>query len=301
MRWMTFEYQGQQSYGLEMVERGQVVDLRASSENLTGEPLPMTLLGAIENSDRLVKVSEEIISRLEEGDTGELVILSLNEVQRLAPIPKPPKNVLCVGKNYADHAIEMGGQEAIPDAPIVFTKAPATVIGTDQPVQGHFHVTQELDYEGELAVIIGKKGKSIPIDEAMDYIFGYTIINDVTARDIQRKHKQFFLGKSMDTFCPMGPSIVHHSVVKDPHHLSIQTRVNDELRQNGNTEQLIFNLPTLISVLSAGMTLEPGDIIATGTPSGVGSGFKPPRFLHAGDVVEITVEGIGTLKNPIVS
>lgn len=300
MRWMTFEHQGRESYGLEMAEREQVVDLPATGMLLGWEPVPSTLLEAIHDTDLLVNRTEEIIARVEKGETDGLSILSLNEVQRLAPIPKPSKNVLCIGKNYADHAIEMGGQEAIPDAPIVFTKAPTTVIGPDQPVNGHFNITQELDYEGELAIVIGKNGKEILPEEAMDYIFGYTIINDVTARDLQRKHKQFFLGKSLDTFCPMGPSIVHQSAVKDPHRLSIQTRVNDELRQNGNTEQLIFDLQTLISVLSAGMTLEPGDIIATGTPSGVGNGYKPPRFLKAGDVVEITVEGIGTLKNSIL-
>jgi 2-keto-4-pentenoate hydratase/2-oxohepta-3-ene-1,7-dioic acid hydratase in catechol pathway len=298
MKWMSFEREGQQSYGLELDENGQVIDLPDTCAALGWDKLPGSLLEAIEVSDQLVALSQRVLEKVNSNDIEGLIMYFVKDVKRLAPIPRPRKNVFCVGKNYADHVAEMGG-DAIPEAPVVFTKAPNTVIGAGHPVQSHFDVTQELDYEGELAIVIGKKGKKITADEAMDYVFGYTIINDITARDLQRRHKQFFLGKSLDTSCPMGPNIVHRSLIEDPHKLSIQTWVNEEVRQNGNTEQLIFSIPTLISVMSAGMTLEPGDIIATGTPSGVGNGFKPPRFLKSGDVVEIQIEGVGTLTNRI--
>jgi 2-keto-4-pentenoate hydratase/2-oxohepta-3-ene-1,7-dioic acid hydratase in catechol pathway len=216
-----------------------------------------------------------------------------------APIPRPDKNIFCIGKNYAEHAIEMGSKADIPEHIMVFTKAPTTVIGPDETVLNHKEVTSQLDYEGELAVIIGKTGRAIPKEEALDYVFGYTIINDVTGRDLQSRHKQFFIGKSLDTTCPMGPWIVHSSAVENPNKLDIQTTVNGEMRQSSNTENFIFPIEEIISVLSRGMTLEPGDIIATGTPAGVGKGFKPPRFLQPGDTVEITVEKIGSLTNSI--
>lgn len=223
----------------------------------------------------------------------------LSEVILEAPIPTPRKNIFCVGKNYAEHAIEMGSAADIPEDIIVFTKTPTTVIGHEGTVLHHSYLTQQLDYEGELAVVIGKKGKRISEEEARSYIFGYTIINDITARDLQAKHKQFFIGKSLDTTCPMGPWIVHHSEIKDANHLNISTKINGEIRQNSNTKNCIFSIEKIISILSQGMTLEPGDIIATGTPAGVGKGFKPPKFLRPGDVMEVTVEGIGTLVNKL--
>lgn len=228
-------------------------------------------------------------------------VINRTDIELLAPIPRPEKNIFCIGKNYADHAKELGSEKDIPTAPMVFTKTPTTVIGPDENILFPESVTDSLDYEGELAVVIGQTGKQIQKEKAYDYVFGYTIINDVTARDLQKRHKQFFLGKSLDTSCPMGPVIVHKSAVKDPHHLKIETRVNGEVRQSANTSDVIFDIPELIKTISAGTTLEPGDIIATGTPAGVGKGFNPPRYLKAGDVVEITVEGIGTLKNQIIN
>ncbi|PWA10003.1 hypothetical protein DCC39_12000 [Pueribacillus theae] len=259
----------------------------------TNGSLPKTMLEAIRLGDDFIKK----VTELQETMDGKGIPLS--EIKLLAPIPRPAKNIFCVGKNYVDHAIEMGSKDDIPTAPMVFSKTPTTVIGPNERIPLHKEVTEQLDYEGELAVIIGKRGKAIKREEAMDYVFGYTIINDVTARDLQKRHKQFLIGKSLDGSCPMGPVIVHKSQITDPHDLKIVTKINGEVRQNASTSQFIFDIPELISVLSKGMTLEPGDIIATGTPSGVGAGFNPPKVLSAGDVVEITIEGIGTLANRV--
>ncbi|PFG12625.1 fumarylacetoacetate hydrolase family protein [Bacillus sp. es.036] len=223
----------------------------------------------------------------------------VEDVEIIAPIMKPAKNIVCVGKNYRDHAIEMGSEKDIPKHPMIFTKAPTTVSNPDQVLTFERELAEALDYEGELAIVIGKEGKGINMNEAMEYVFGYTIINDLTARDLQKKHGQFFVGKSLDQSCPMGPAIVHKSSLVDPHQLTIVTKVNGDVRQNGSTSDFIFNIPELIHVLSKGMTLEPGDIIATGTPAGVGKGFNPPKYLGDGDVIEIDIEGIGTLRNEI--
>lgn len=213
----------------------------------------------------------------------------------LAPIPRPRKNVFCVGRNYADHAKERGS--AAPRYPVFFTKAPTTVTGpwakVSLPPQ-----TQQFDYEGELAVIIGRPGKDIPREKAHEHIFGYTIINDLTARDLQDRHVQFFKGKSLDHTCPMGPVIVTADEVGDLASLTIETRVNGEVRQSASLSEMIFDVPTLIAVLSDGMTLEPGDILATGTPAGVGAATG--AYLKRGDVVDVTIRGIGTLTTYIV-
>ena len=224
--------------------------------------------------------------------------LAVESLQYASPI-KPNKNIFCIGKNYAAHAREFDGTP--PENMIVFTKAPTTVIGHGQPIPLHEGVTNELDYEGELAVVIGKKGKAISRDEAEDYIFGYTILNDITARDLQARHQQFFLGKSLDGTCPIGPWIVTKDEAGDARDLEIETKVNGEVRQHARTSLFLFPIDEIIATLSKGMTLEPGDIIATGTPAGVGKGFKPPRYLKDGDVIEICVESIGTLVNKVQS
>ncbi|SNS56169.1 2-keto-4-pentenoate hydratase/2-oxohepta-3-ene-1,7-dioic acid hydratase (catechol pathway) [Noviherbaspirillum humi] len=225
----------------------------------------------------------------------------------LAPIPVPRRNIFCVGKNYHEHAREFSQSgfdtsaakgEIAPEAPVVFTKAPSTVIGPNETVLAFSEMTQQLDYEAELAVIIGKGGRGISKADAMSHIWGYTIVNDVTARDLQQKHRQWFLGKSMDTFCPMGPWIVTADEV-DAANLDVRCWINDELRQDANTSDLIFDIPTIISTISAGMTLQPGDVIATGTPAGVGIGFKPPKFLKSGDVMKIEIGNLGTLVNRV--
>lgn len=287
MKFATAEINGEPTIGI--VTEETFLDLHATSKG----SFPKTMIEAIQLGDDFIKKAVEL------QKTKDGIGIPLTEIKLLAPIPRPAKNIFCVGKNYVDHAIEMGSKDDIPTAPLVFSKTPTTVIGPNERIPLHKEVTEQLDYEGELAVIIGKKGKSINRDEAMDYVFGYTIINDVTARDLQKRHKQFLIGKSLDGSCPMGPFIVHKSQIKDPHDLKIVTKINGEVRQNASTSQFIFDIPELISVLSKGMTLEPGDIIATGTPSGVGAGFKPPKVLSAGDVVEITIEGIGTLANRV--
>jgi 2-keto-4-pentenoate hydratase/2-oxohepta-3-ene-1,7-dioic acid hydratase in catechol pathway len=234
---------------------------------------------------------------------------NLNDVEVLAPIPFPRRNIFCVGKNYLEHVKEVAasglGSGAnnnaadVPSYPIVFSKVPETVIATNNPIQRHRHVTNCLDYEAELAVIIGKEGRGINKENAMDYVFGYTIVNDVSARDLQKRHQQWHIAKSLDTFCPMGPVIVTKDEI-DVANTSIKCWVNNELRQDGNTSQFIFDIPTIIENLSAGITLYPGDVIATGTPSGVGVGFVPPRFLDTADIIKIQVEGIGELVNVVI-
>ena len=232
----------------------------------------------------------------------------LKEVCLRAPIPHPRRNIFCVGKNYLDHVKEIkdsklgeaqGAMANLPKHPVVFSKVPEAVIATRAGIDSHPAATQEMDYEAELAVVIAKKGKTISQADAMKHVWGYTIVNDVSARDVQAKHVQFHIGKSFDTFCPMGPWLVSADEINEKN-TKIQCWVNGELRQDGNTEQMIFDIPTVIESISAGMTLYPGDVIATGTPSGVGMGFKPPRFLKKGDSVKIQIEGIGVLENPVI-
>lgn len=240
-------------------------------------------------------------------DTGSRSALALDSVSLLAPIPVPRRDLFCVGKNYREHAVEFGrsgydgpaGAESVPRKPIVFSKATTSVTGPGTRIEPHPGVTRELDYEGELAVIVGRGGRGISRDRAGDHVWGYTIVNDVTARDLQRDHKQWLLGKSLDTHCPMGPYAVTADEVADVAALRIETTVNGELRQSARVEDLIFDIPELIATISAGITLLPGDVIATGTPVGVGIGFDPPRFLAGGDVVEVTVTGLGTLRNHV--
>lgn len=290
MKFATARVEGEEVIGF--IQDSQFINLTRASKG----DFPKTMNEALQFGDKLIHKVNEILKM----DITEATV-PLASVKLLAPIPRPAKNIFCVGKNYAAHAIELGSEADIPEAPMFFSKTPTTVIGPHESIPAHEHVTEALDYEGELGVIIGKKGFAIEKEKAFDYVFGYTIINDITARDLQKRHKQFLLGKSLDGSCPMGPYIVHKSALNHPHALKIETKVNGELRQSATTEQLIFDIPELISVLSQGMTLEPGDIIATGTPAGVGMGFTPPKLLKAGDTIEITIEGIGTLINSVNS
>jgi 2-keto-4-pentenoate hydratase/2-oxohepta-3-ene-1,7-dioic acid hydratase in catechol pathway len=229
------------------------------------------------------------------------------DVTLLAPFPRPSQTILCVGKNYREHAAEFhgsgfdstAGATAIPDAPIIFVKHPSSVVGPGVPVVAANDPTDTVDYEGELGVIIGAPARNVSKADAFRVVYGYTIVTDVTSRELQSKHKQWFIGKSVDTFCPMGPYLVTADEVPDVTKLRLQTFVNDELRQDAVVADLIFDIPTLIATLSATTTLLPGDIIATGTPAGVGIGFTPPKYLHAGDRVRITIDLLGELANPI--
>lgn len=300
MKFGTFK--NEQGIFIGIVNEGEnrVLPLLEAAGRMGGEfSFPNSMLEAIALGDSFYEDASKVGEWVNENNLVEELYKPIESVTLLAPIPKPAKNVFCVGKNYAEHAIEMGSKDDIPEHIMVFTKAPTSVIGHGETINEHKEVTAQLDYEGELAVIIGKQGKAINREEALEYVFGYTIINDVTARDLQARHKQFFIGKSLDTTCPMGPWIVHKSAIKNPNNLNIQTLVNGEIRQDSNTENFIFPVEEIISVLSQGMTLEPGDIIATGTPAGVGKGYKPPRFLKSGDMIEITIEEIGTLRNTL--
>jgi 2-keto-4-pentenoate hydratase/2-oxohepta-3-ene-1,7-dioic acid hydratase in catechol pathway len=253
----------------------------------------------------LVRGGERSLAAIDKALPGARRI-ARSALQLLAPFPRPSKNIFCVGKNYHEHAKEFHGsgfdasaKEAIPEAPIFFTKAPGSVIANGEAIPSFLDHTNSTDYEGELAVVIGAGGRGIPAADAYDHVFGYTIVNDVTARTLQHHHRQWFLGKSLDGFCPMGPVLLTRDEVPDVRKLRLETKVNGELRQHALVGDLIFDIPTLIETLSRTMTLEPGDIIATGTCAGVGIGFKPPRFLKKGDVVSVTIEPIGTLTNPV--
>jgi 2-keto-4-pentenoate hydratase/2-oxohepta-3-ene-1,7-dioic acid hydratase in catechol pathway len=224
----------------------------------------------------------------------------------LAPIPRPPKNVFCVGKNYHEHAKEFAGSgfdggaaNVVPPFPVVFTKPHTSIIATGEDILSAMDPTGGLDFEGELAVVIGTGGRGITKVDALKHVFGYTIVNDVTARHLQKRHSQWVLGKGLDTFCPMGPAILSADEMPDPTQMVLTTHVNGEQRQHAPLSDLIFDIPTLIEAISAGITLEPGDIIATGTPAGVGIGSVPPVFLKPGDVVRIEVPGIGVLENRV--
>ncbi|MEK7717966.1 MAG: fumarylacetoacetate hydrolase family protein [Pseudomonadota bacterium] len=291
---VTFIEGGKSRLGILDRARDEVVDLSRVAPGLPPDMLAFIALG----ESGLAEARRALAS-----GTGRL---PLAQVRLTAPIPKPARNIFCVGKNYREHAQELqtaglkgGGTEAIPELPIFFTKATSSVIGPGEPIPAWLDPTNTTDYEGELAVVIGPGGRGIARAEAMRHVYGYTIVNDVTSRALQRRHQQWFLGKSLDGFCPMGPAIATADEVPDAGTLRVRTRVNGELRQDAPVSGLIFDIPTLIETLARTMTLAPGDVIATGTPAGVGMGFKPPRFLKPGDVVAITIEPIGTLENPV--
>lgn len=270
---------------------GDVVDLTAA-----GSPADLTALIRLGRSG--LRIAADAIA----GTTP----IPREAVRIHAPIPRPPKDVMCVGRNYPEHAAEFSRsgfdaseRSVVPDHPVIFTKAVSSIVGPDEPILVANDPTGTVDYEGELAVVIGRGGRRIPRAEAGAHVFGYTIVNDVTARDLQKRHVQWFLGKSPDTFCPMGPAIVTIEELPDIGAAWLRTHVNGELRQEAPISSLLFDVPSLIATISETMSLEPGDVIATGTPAGAGIGADPPRFLAPGDLVEVSVDGIGTLRNPV--
>lgn len=287
---------GDVSPRLGALHNGRVAELGAMAEE-AGVPLPSDLLGVIESGSL-----DSIERLLANAPAGSPAWLALDDVELLAPLDPPRGNVLAIGRNYAEHAKEGAAfrdEEIQP--PTVFTKA-QTAINTPY---GDIHVdralTQQVDYEAELAVVIGREGKDIPIEQALNHVFGYCALNDVSARDLQYGWGgQFFKGKSLDGFCPFGPWIVTRNEVPDPQRLQVRCRVNGETRQDANTADMIYPVARIIAELSRGMTLLPGTLIATGTPAGVGLGHKPPKFLDDGDVVEVEVEGVGMLRNRVV-
>lgn len=262
-----------------------------------------SLAALIAGGDAALTALADVVARANAGDAGLRAHVA-PEPTLLAPIPRPAKNVFCVGRNYAEHIAEGARAQnttvAVTEVPVFFTKPPTAVIGDGAAIPVFAHVSAQIDYEVELAVIIGTPGRDIPKDRALAHVWGYTILNDITARDVQRRHGgQYFKGKGLDGSCPLGPWIVTADAISDPHKLSIGLTVNGEQRQKGNTSDMIFDIPTLIASLSEGLTLEPGDIIATGTPSGVGYAMDPPRFLKAGDEIVCDVAEIGHLKNTV--
>ena len=294
MRLVTFSDGEGTRIGIHDAQSNTIVDMTAGSR------LPKDMAGFVALGRNGLQRARRALK------TGEKR-LSMDSVKLLAPFPRPAKNILCVGKNYHDHAREFhasgfdasAGKDAIPDVPIMFTKWPNSVIGPGEPIPSANDYTNSTDYEGELTVVIGTGGRNISEKDAYDHVYGYTIVNDVTARTLQNRHKQWFLGKSLDGYCPMGPCIVTSDDIEDVTQLRLLTKVNGEVRQDAYVSQLIFDIPTLIATLSKVMTLEPGDLLATGTCAGVGIGFDPPRFLQPGDTVSVTIEPIGTLENPV--
>lgn len=270
-----------------------------------------TAVHPIEKAGLSYKSMNELLDFMSDSERLALKYLSqteggfpLSDVLLQAPIPQPKQDVICLGINYMDHAVEsarykkeaFGGERPFP---VYFSKRVNTAVADGGYIDGHFDILERLDYEAELAIIIGRDCSHVSKEDAKNFIFGYTILNDISAREIQTRHNQWYFGKSLDDFTPMGPCIVTADEISYPPKLSIQSYVNGELRQNSNTERLIFDIDYIISELSQGITLKAGTIISTGTPAGVGMGFVPPKFLKSGDVIECRIEGIGKLSNTI--
>lgn len=297
MKILSFTSNGEVKFGPKVKKEEAVWDVVAIQEELKILPsFPTKIIDGIALGYDFVEQIRKLVEAAKNSEQVNQFKRSFSEIEWLSPIPRTPKNILCIGKNYNEHAKEMGASEA-PTNLVVFTKSPTSIAANEQVLSIHESKTDSLDYEGELAVVIGKKGKDIAKNLAFDYIFGYTIANDITARDLQDKHKQYFLGKSLEGTCPLGPYIVSKDEISDPQNLTIVTKVNGEIRQNGSTKDMMFTVEELVSILSQHVTLEPGDVILTGTPAGVGKGMNPPKFLKAGDVVKVSIEGIGTLAN----
>lgn len=297
MKILSFRYNNILSFGPKVKREESVWDVLAIQKELQVLPsYAATIVEGMTNGYEFVEQTRKLVRAAQQLEDPSQFKRDFSEIEWLAPIPRTTKNIICIGKNYNEHAKEMGADHA-PEDIVVFTKAPTSIAADEQTLSVHADITSALDYEGELAVVIAKKGKNIPKSLAFDYVFGYTIANDITARDLQTKHKQFFLGKSLDGACPMGPYLVTKDEIPNPQNLTVVTKVNDEVRQNGSTGDMMHTVEELIVEISKIVTLEPGDVILTGTPAGVGKGMNPPQFLKAGDIVKVSIEGIGTLVN----
>ncbi len=298
MKFITFSHNSNTSTGLWLDDR--VLNLSKAVKHT----------GAAINVDSMLEIiagGETTLNAIRQltADVGKLAdaCIPASQVTLLSPIPKPLRNIFCVGRNYLDHVKEgyvaRGLEVKLPEAPHFFTKATHAMTGPDTVVEIDSNVSRKMDYEVELAVIIGKTGKNIAKENAMQHVFGYSICNDVTARDLQKRHEQFFKGKSLDTSFPFGPWIVDAAEIGDPTTLELSFEINGQERQRARVNQLIFDIPTLIASLSAGLTLEAGDILATGTPSGVGFAMDPPQWLANGDVMVCSIDRIGQLRNTV--
>lgn len=301
MKFVTFEQDQAQRAGL-WLDGERVLDL-ALAADLAGEHLDASsLLAVICGGEAALNRIKRLVAR---ARTLSEAIMPADQIRLLAPIPRPAKNVFCVGRNYVEHVKEgdvmrgaAGGD--MPTVPNFFSKPPTAVVGPGAPVRYPSKLTKHFDYEVELAVIIGMDGRDIAPQNAFDHVFGYTVLNDVTARDLQRSHVQWFKGKALDTSCPMGPWIVDKAEIGDPRTLELTFHLNGQERQRATADMMIFDIPAIIASLSAGMTLEAGDIIATGTPAGVGYAMKPSGVMKGGDVMECEISRIGRLTNPVV-
>ncbi len=285
---------------LGFIHNNQVIDMEDFGE-ISNFPLPNDMLELIDMGFEIIAEISEMIADTPENFFEE-ISYDRNEVTILAPIEKPRKNIIGIGLNYTEHVAEsartLDTTGKLPQKPIIFSKPPTTVTATNTNIIKNTKLTEQLDWEVELAVVMGKKGKYVPKADALDYVFGYTVINDISARDCRREG-QWIVSKGQDTFAPMGPYLVTKDEIENPHNLNLSLKVNGVEKQNSNTKFLLFNINDLIEDLSIVFTLEPGDIIATGTPSGVGAGRNPQEWMYDGDVVEATVEGIGTIVNTV--
>ena len=295
MRFVTFKKNNNIRVGLEILNKG-IIDVNKANNNLPND------------LNNIIKKYSEFENQIQNINNTQNIHYSIDEVKLLSPIPVPVRDIICVGKNYAKHAKEvqkssfstLQEKKHVPNELIIFNKATTSVIGPNDKIELINDRTNTTDYEGELGVVVGKRSKNIKYSNATDIIFGYTIINDVTARKLQNNHKQWFIGKSPDTYCPMGPCIITKDEIENIKNIKIQTTVNGETRQSGIVKDMIFNISTIIEILTKSMTLVEGDIIATGTPSGVGIGFDPPKFLKSGDKIKISVDSIGILENEVI-
>lgn len=301
MKLVTYRPSVEAAAKLGAVVDGWVVDI-AGLGTAHGRPLPGTMLGLIDAGPMMLAH----VKRLLDGGLESLppeVVAPIEDVTLLAPIPRPRKNIFGIGLNYVEHVAEsakaLDTSKELPKQPVVFSKPPTTVIANGEPIRHNAALTQQLDWEVELAVIIGRTARGVSVDKALDHVFGYSVMIDVSARDCRRAG-QWILSKGQDTFAPFGPCIVTADEIPDPHCLDLWLTVNGVEKQRSNTRHMLFKIPVLIEDISKGITLEPGDIIATGTPEGVGAGRTPQEWLWPGDVVECAVEGIGSLRQPVV-
>ena len=297
MKLVSFRRGGKQRIGAISEDGTEVVDFTIAAPRL-----PADMTSFIEGGDKALAAAAKAMTTRKKDAR-----IPYKRAKIIAPIPAPRRNIICVGKNYYEHAKEFdasgfnaaAGADAIPADPIIFSKANTTVCGPGDEIPSYLDHSKSTDYEVELAVIIGTGGRGISKRNAMKHVYGYTIVNDVTARVLQQQHKQWFIGKNIDNYCPMGPYLATADEIANIKKARVQAFINGELRQDSVVKDLIFDIPTLISTISKGMTLIPGDIIATGTPAGVGIGFKPPKFLKKGDICTLSIDGLGTLENPV--
>ncbi|CCE58674.1 fumarylacetoacetate hydrolase family protein [Staphylococcus argenteus] len=298
MKFLSFKYNYRTSYGVKVKREDAVWDLTlVFADFAEGDFHPKTLLAGLQQNHTLdfqEQVRKAVVAAEDSGRAEDYKI-SFNDIEFLPPVT-PPNNVIAFGRNYKDHANELNHEV---ERLYVFTKAASSLTGDNATIPNHKDITDQLDYEGELGIVIGKSGEKIPKALALDYVYGYTIINDITDRKAQNEQDQAFLSKSLTGGCPMGPYIVTKDELPLPENVNIVTKVNNEIRQDGNTSEMILKIDELIEEISKYVALHPGDIIATGTPAGVGAGMQPPKFLQPGDEVKVTIDNIGTLTTYI--